>query len=322
MRLRCYLRCQPESADAECGDNGSGPPAPTSFDGGTGKRRSFVRNTDCHHAAIGGNIIDAIENSDAASPPLPSPLSSPLLPTLSPSLPSPPLPPQRAEVVIVDRSRLSIPFGAQILKLPTSSRFLASTLIIGSPCSPDRGGVWRSGGTDGRDSGCLAPSFLWLTRRENFSLRSKRATVRGLSGRRACLTARRRWRGSCASIEALSRGPRRCRAPAVFRWLEFAAFFFRCLASAARAPPAATQQLVADQFPSPLGNRVRVQTEQIRNETVVFLSQRLQSRKQASLLFVKQAVEKEDPGLHNLGVGVDDLGGGTAEVIAACRAFS
>ena len=76
---------------------------------------------------------------------------------------------------------------------------------------------------------------------------------------------------------------------------------------------------MADQFPSPLGNRVRVQTEQIRNETVVFLSQRLQSRKQASLLFVKQAVEKEDPGLHNLGVGVDDLGGGTGGLTVASQ---
>jgi len=40
----------------------------------------------------------------------------------------------RAEVVIVHRNWRAIPFSAGLLKLPISSRFLLSTLMIGRPC--------------------------------------------------------------------------------------------------------------------------------------------------------------------------------------------
>src|SRR5262249_30272033 len=67
--------------------------------------------------------------------------------------------------------------------------------------------------------------------------------------------------------------------------------------------------LLVDQCAAPLGHGMRVHTEPVGNEAVVVVSQCLQARKQTSLWFIQQGVEKEDPGLHDLRVGVQQFRG-------------
>src|SRR5712691_6095235 len=81
---------------------------PPGGDGMGGEGRRIVRDADADGAAVVRRVVNAIGDAHAAG--------------------------IRTEVVIVHQNRGAIPFGSGILKLPISSRFLLSTLIIGRPC--------------------------------------------------------------------------------------------------------------------------------------------------------------------------------------------
>ena len=128
---------------------------PPFANGGRGESGGLMRDADEHRATIGLGVIDTIQNRYACG--------------------------LRAKVVVVDMRRLTIPLDAGIFEVAHQFAFLCihaddRVALLNKPPAQSGDAVeLRS------RSGCLAPNFFWLTRKENLSLRSKRATVRGLT---------------------------------------------------------------------------------------------------------------------------------------------
>jgi hypothetical protein len=116
--------------------------APPSADGGYGEGGGFVRHTDEQETAIGLRVEDAIENRHALS--------------------------LRAKIVVNDRGGNAFPdLAPAFLKFPTSSRFLASTLITGLRCRQKRRRSLPTWANCTSHRGWLGPIFLrFLASRE------------------------------------------------------------------------------------------------------------------------------------------------------------
>src|SRR5580658_10005626 len=124
------------------------------------------------------------------------------------------------------------------------------------------------------------------------------------------MPSRLSWAATLAVVCASNAGLPPCRAPAGARFPPSQrAFFFVGL----RPPSALPLHLLAGQFLPPLGQGVRVQSEQAGDAAVAPAAQfeRFQASIQAALLFVEQAIQEDDPGLHRLGE--------TAAFAVACR---
>src|SRR5215472_15250005 len=152
----------------------------------------------------------------------------------------------------------------EFLKFPTNSLFLASTLITGFPCRQKRRrSLWMWTNCASR-RGCPGPIFLRFTRREKWSLWSKRATVRALT--------RMRSRSSCAAILVVVRRVHRkplMGSPAVSGSSNFSisaitsgVFFHRLAPRAGFADPVHSH-ILSQQLASSFGHRVRVQLEKV-----------------------------------------------------------